>query len=143
MARTRRKKQKAAIQRELDPRRWAYLIFVLGGFMGAWLLGNLIDDGWALLWAYWPQYFGRPSPFYANVAGIFIAVVATVWAMRKQHWFKFTTEVVVEISQVTWPTRAETRAATIVVIVITLICSGLLATMDVFWSEFTDLLYGI
>jgi preprotein translocase subunit SecE len=143
MARTRRKKQKTAIQRELDPRRWAYLIFVLAGFLGAWVLGNLIDDGWALIWAYWPQYVGRPSPFWANMAGIAIAIAATLWAVRKAHWFKFTTEVVVEISQVTWPTRAETRAATIVVIIITLICSGLLATMDVFWSEFTDLLYGV
>lgn len=143
MARTRRKKQKSAIQRELDPRRWAYLIFVLGGFLGAWVLGNFFDDAWAFIWAYWPQYVGRPVPLYANIAGIVIAIIATVWALRKEHWFKFTTEVVVEISQVTWPTRAETRAATIVVIIITLICSGLLATMDVIWSEFTDLLYGI
>jgi preprotein translocase subunit SecE len=143
MARTRRKKQKDAIARELDPRRWAYLIFVLGGFLGAWVLGNLFDDGWALLWSYWPQYFGRPVPLYANLAGIGIAIVATIWALRKEHWFKFTTEVVVEISQVTWPTRAETRAATIVVVIITLICSGLLATMDVVWSKATDLLYGI
>lgn len=143
MARTRRTKRKSAIQRELDPRRWAYLIFVLGGFLGAWVLSHFLEDAWAFVWAYWPQYVSRPVPLYANIIGIAIAIAATVWAIRKPHWLKFTTEVVLEISQVTWPTRAETRAATIVVIVITLICSGLLASMDMMWSEFTELLYGI
>jgi len=44
---------------------------------------------------------------------------------------------------VTWPTRVETRAATVVVVVITLICSALLSGMDFFWSGVTDWLYGI
>jgi preprotein translocase subunit SecE len=143
MARTRRNKSKDAVKRELDPRRWAYLIFVLAGFMGAWVLSHFIEDAWAFVWSYWPNYVGRPVSLYANIAGISIAVAGTVWSLRKAHWVKFTTEVVVEISQVTWPTRSETRAATFVVIVITLICSGILAGMDTIWSQFTDLLYGI
>ena len=48
-----------------------------------------------------------------------------------------------EVSQVTWPTRAETRAATIVVVVLTIVCSILLAIMDLFWSNVTDWLYSL
>jgi preprotein translocase subunit SecE len=142
MAEGRRKRRKDAIQRELDPSRWAYLIFALGGFMGAWVLTNFIEEVWAILWRYWPQ-IGRPSALVSNVAGISIAVVAAIIAMRVQRWFRFTTEVVVEISQVVWPTRAETRAATVVVIVITLICSAILFGIDQVWSQFTDFIYGI
>ena len=142
MAETRRNKRKEAIQRELDPSRWAHLIFALGGFIGAWVLSNAIDDVWNIIWSYWPQ-IGRPNPLTSNIIGISVAVAGAIYAWRKERWFKFTTEVVVEISQVTWPTKAETRAATVVVIVMTLICSVILFGMDQMWSNVTDLLYGI
>lgn len=140
MARTRRKKGTST--RELDPRRWAYLIFVLGGFLGAWVLSNAIEDIWAVIWS-WSPTIERPSPLLSNLAGITIAFGSALYAMRKERWFKFTIEVVEEISQVTWPTRAETRAATIVVIIMTLICSTILWSMDQIWSTVTNWLYGI
>jgi preprotein translocase subunit SecE len=139
----RTKKGKGAIKREMDPRRWAYLIFALGGFMAAWVLSHVIEEGWDMMWSAWPDRVPRASVFYSNVAGIGVAVIGTLVALRKEAWFRFSTEVVIEISQVTWPTRAETRAATVVVIVMTLICSGLLFGMDQVWSNVTDLLYGI
>ena len=142
MAETRQKKRKEAIKRELDPSRWAHLIFALGGFIGAWVLSNAIDDIWNIVWSYWPQ-IGRPNPLTSNIIGISVAVAAAIFAWRQERWFKFTTEVVVEISQVTWPTKAETRAATVVVIIMTLICSVILFGMDQMWSNVTDLLYGI
>jgi preprotein translocase subunit SecE len=141
MARTRRRKKNTST-RESDPRRWAYLIFVLGGFMGAWVLSHAIEDVWAMIWSWQPQ-IRRPDALWSNIAGISIAVASTIYALRKQRWFKFSIEVVEEISQVTWPTRAETRAATIVVIIITLICSTILWGMDQIWSTVTNWLYGI
>lgn len=140
MARTRRKH--APVTREKDPTRWAHAVFVVGAFVAAWVLTNLIDDMWAIGWSYWPQ-IGRPERVVSNGAGILIAIVAAGLAWRRRDWFKFVTEVVVEVSQVTWPTRDETRAATVVVIVMTFICSGLLAGMDFVWSAVTDWLYGI
>jgi preprotein translocase SecE subunit len=140
MAQTRRRKR-SDVSRELDPVRWTYVVFALGGFMAAWVLANVIEDGWAVWWSYQPA-IGRPSPFLSRLAAIGVALVATVVAVRRAVWFEFVTEVVVEISQVTWPTRAEVRAATIVVIMMTLICSAILAGMDSFWSTVTDTLYG-
>jgi preprotein translocase SecE subunit len=139
---SRRAKRKSTQQREFDPSRFAHFIFVAGGFVAAWVLTHLVEDSWALLWSYWPQV-GRPEALTANLIGIGVAVAGTLWAWRKPQWFKFCTEVVVEVSQITWPTKPEIRIATIVVIVITLIASAILAAMDTVWSEVTDLLYGI
>jgi len=139
---TRKKRRVAKVGREFDPSRWAHLIFVLGGFVAAWVLTHMIESVWALLWDSFPK-IGRPNTLTANTIGILVAIAGTVIAWRRAQWFKFATEVVVEIAQVTWPTRAEIRAATIVVIVMTLICSVLLFAMDQIWSNMTDLLYGI
>lgn len=142
MSRARRTKRKSTQTREFDPSRWAHLIFVLGGFVTAWVLTHAIEDVWSVVWAYWPQV-GREDAFKANVIGIGIAMLATAWAWRKKHWFQYITEVVTEVSQVAWPTKAEVRVATMVVILMTLICSVILATIDSVWSKVTDLLYGI
>lgn len=138
----RKKRKKPALKREFDPSRWAHLIFALGGFTGAWVLAHAVEDIWAILWQYFPT-IGRASSSTSNVIGITIALVATVITWRNPRYFKFATEVVVEISQVTWPTKSEIRAATVVVIVITIITSALLFGMDQIWSLVTDSLYGI
>lgn len=137
-----RKKRRVAPKGEFDPRKWAHPIFAIGGFLGAWVLSHAIDDIWAIVWGYYPQYVSRPSEMTANLVGIGIALALTVYAWRREDWFKFTTEVVTEVAQVVWPTKAETRGATIVVIVISLLCSLLLFGMDQIWSTLTSLLYG-
>jgi len=142
MSRVRRTPRKSTQAREFDPSRWAHLVFVLGAFVGAWVLTHAIEDIWAITWSYYPQV-GREDPFLANVAGIVIAIAATAFAWRKPLWFQYVTEVVTEVSQVTWPTKPEIRVATMVVIVMTLVCSVILASMDSVWSKVTDLLYGI
>jgi preprotein translocase subunit SecE len=128
---------------EYDPSRWAHASFVLGGFMVGWMSANLIEDMWAFIWSQWPQYVGRPSTMWSNVAAVVVALIATFWAWRKDKYFRFISEVATEVSQIIWPTRSETRAATVVVVVITLICSGLLFGMDQFWSTFTSALYDL
>lgn len=141
MARTRKRKP-AKKSQDLDPSRWTHAIFALGGFISAWVLVNFVDDMWAFLGTYWPQ-LGRPKSWMSTGIGIVLALILTIWAWRKEKYFKFVSEVVVEVSQVTWPTRAETRAATVVVIVISLICSGLLWFMDVTWNKVTTFLYAL
>lgn len=143
MASSRKRQAQAGLKRDFDPRRWAYLIFVLGGFMAAYVLSNALIDIWDLAWAQWPQSVPRASELQASYVGIGVALIATLYAFRRKDWFQFCTEVVTEVSQVIWPTRAETRAATIVVIVMTFISAIILWGMDRLWATITNWLYGI
>ena len=52
-------------------------------------------------------------------------------------------EVVEELTKVTWPTRAETGAATVVVIVTVLLCSAYLGVFDAMWLWLTDKILGV
>ncbi len=141
MARSKRTRAKSS--REFDPSRWAHVCFVVGGFLAAWFFAHLVEDSWAFIWSQWPQVVGRPNPYWSKGSGIAIAVVLTFWAWRKEDYFKFISEVATEVSQIVWPTKAETKQAVIVVIVITLICSGLLFVMDQAWRAVTDALYSL
>lgn len=141
-SRRRKRRPGSSLKRDFDPRRWAFVIYALGAAMGVYVFGHIIDDGWSILWSYYPQV-GRSNTLTAFLIGSGIALVGTIYAYRRKDYFRFTTEVVTEISQVTWPTKAEIRQATIVVIVITAICSLLLFGMDQVWSYLTNLLYGI
>ena len=139
---TRRKKRRAPIKRDFDPARWAHVIFFVLGAGAAWVLSNATEDIWAITFDYYPQV-GRATELTSSIVGTSIALVATIYAWRRKDYFKFCTEVVTEISQVTWPTRAEIRANTGIVIMVTLICSVILFAMDQLWSQATNLLYGI
>ena len=139
---SRRKKRRTPIKRDFDPARWAHVIFFVLGAAGAWVLVNATDNIWAILFDYYPQV-GRPSELGASSIGMGLALAGTIYAWRRKDYFKFCTEVVTEISQVTWPTKAEIRANTGIVIMVTLICSVILFAMDQIWSSATNLLYGI
>ena len=70
-----RKKRRVAVKREFDPSRWAHLIFVLGGFVGAWVLAHAIEDIWDIIWSYYPQ-IGRPDAMKANIAELTVSRTA-------------------------------------------------------------------
>lgn len=141
MARTRKRKKQGS--QEFDSSRWAHAVFALFAGIAAWMFGHLVEDVWAVLWARWPADVPRPNQYWSQGIGAVIGIGMMIWVWSRERYFKFVTEVVTEVSQIIWPTRAETRAATVVVVVITLICSGLLALMDTFWTEVTDWIYGL
>ena len=136
-------RRKLVVAREFDPSRWAHAAFFVGFLLLAYVFSNLTEDAWAILWSYWPRSLSRPAANLSTAIGVSLALVGAIVAWRNKRWFQFVSEVAVEVSQVSWPTKAETRAATIVVIVLTLVCSVILAVMDLFWSNVTDWLYGL
>ena len=142
MARARKRKKQGG-PREFDPSRWAHVVFALFAGMTAWAFSHLVEDLWGYTWAQWPQYVGRPNEYWAQGIGAVLGVGLMVWVWSRERYFRFVAEVATEVSQIIWPTRAETRAATIVVVIITLICSCILALMDAFWSRVTDWLYAL
>ena len=129
--------------KDFDPTRWTHVVFAVGAALLVWLFIHFVTDVWAVLWAAYPASIGRVNDNYAAAIGslVGLGVGAFLWSRSKN--FNFVNEVVIEVSQVIWPTRAETRAATIVVVAITFICAGLLWLMDSFWAVTTDWLYAL
>ena len=135
-------RKKLVVSRDFDSSRWAHAAFFVGFLMLAFVLTNFTEDLWAILWSYYPRALGRPNSEMSTSIGIVVSLVAAVLAWRNKRWFKFISEVATEVSQVTWPTRAETRAATIVVIVMSIIAAVILFAFDFVWSNLTELVYG-
>lgn len=142
MARARKRTKQGGPQ-EFDSSRWTHAVFAVFAGINAWAFSHLVEDVWGFLWARWPQYIGRPSELWAQGVGAAVGIAIIVWVWSRKRYFDFVSEVATEVSQIIWPTRAETRAATVVVVVITLICAGLLSVMDLFWSRLTDWIYAL
>ena len=70
-----------------------------------------------------------------------LAIAAGVFAYRHPRAHAFSTDVVSELRKVSWPNRKETQSATVVVIVTTLIISGILYLFDTVWARLTGLIY--
>ena len=120
--------------------RYVHLAFVLTGLLSAFLLAVLfeavarwfVDD--LRMWAGLLE-----TTWYA----IPIAAGGTFIAWRNEGVFTWATEVAAELNKVTWPTREETRASTIVVMIITVIFAGILGLFDMVFSYLTDLLQAV
>ncbi|MEL6341190.1 MAG: preprotein translocase subunit SecE [Myxococcota bacterium] len=78
-----------------------------------------------------------------DVAAYGIATVAAVFTLNYATTRQLATEVVDELSKVTWPTREETGNNTVVVIITVLICSAYLGLFDAVWLWVTDWILGV
>ena len=74
--------------------------------MGAWVLAHAIEDIWAIHLVVLPADRPRQTRCTPTSRASRSRWAGTIYAWRRQDYFKFCTEVVVEISQVTWPTRS-------------------------------------
>ena len=64
------------------------------------------------------------------------AAAAYIWVTPKTH--DVSLDIVAELRKVSWPSFPETRAATVAVIVASLIAAALLGMFDVLWQFLTD-----
>lgn len=135
-------KKRRKVEREFDPGRWAHAFFAVTTLVACWLCVNVVQDGWAMLWSIWPQYIPRPSAQLPRVIGIVIGLAISLVVWRRRKNFEYVTETATEVSQVVWPTRAETRSAVGVVVVLTIISSAILFAFDSIWQYATNWIYG-
>ena len=75
---------------------------------------------------------------WASVIGLGIAAAAALYCWVNPRMHEISQEIVAELRKVTWPSLAETRAATVAVIVASLIAAVLLGLFDVAWQFLTD-----
>jgi len=103
-----------------------HLMFAVGALLAAFLLSKTGDWVWS--------YFAKPNELVINGVALLIAASVAVIAYKNERVFAAATEVTRELEKVTWPTRKETSAATIVVIVTVAIAAIILFTFDYIWG---------
>jgi preprotein translocase subunit SecE len=113
--------------------RWVQYVFVIVAAVMLWFL----DKVGTLVW----QNFAEPPTLAISALAAVISISGTIAVYRNDRAQHLVTDVVLELSKVTWPTRRETYASTIVVIVTSLIAAAVVGAFDFVWSYFTDLLY--
>ncbi len=75
---------------------------------------------------------------WCTVIGLGITAVAAIWLWLTPKTHDVSLEIAAELRKVSWPSFVETRAATIAVIVASIIAAVLLGLFDVFWQFLTD-----
>jgi preprotein translocase subunit SecE len=75
---------------------------------------------------------------WCTVIGLGSVAVAAVWLWLTPKTHEVSLEIAAELRKVSWPNWPETRAATIAVIVASVIAAALLGLFDVFWQFLTD-----
>ena len=83
--------------------------------------------------------FGNDSSWsYSTFIGLAITGGVALYLWTRPSTREGSFEIAAELRKVTWPSMAETRAATIAVIVASLVAAVLLGLFDVFWQFLTD-----
>jgi preprotein translocase subunit SecE len=114
----------------MGPNKYVHLLFAVGSLLAAFLLSKTGDWVWS--------YFAKPNELIINVAAVFVAAVLGVLAYRNERAFAAAYDVTRELEKVTWPTRKETSAATVVVLVTVSIASVILWGFDLIWGSLAN-----
>ncbi len=76
----------------------------------------------------------------ATLVALAGAVALMFWAYKRRDYRAYITEVVLELAKVTWPSLEETKRATLVVSMFTIVASAFIFFADKFWQYVTDFL---
>jgi preprotein translocase subunit SecE len=114
----------------MGPNKFVHLTFAIGGILAAFLLSRVGDWVWS--------FFSKPNDLAINGVAIVVAAVAAVATYRNERVFSSVVDVTRELEKVSWPTRKETSAATVVVLVTVIISAVILSSFDALWAFFTN-----
>jgi preprotein translocase subunit SecE len=110
--------------------KFIHLTFALTGLMAAFLLSRVGEWVWS--------YFSKPNDLAINAVAVTGAAIAAYVAYRNERVFATVHDITRELEKVSWPTRKETSAATIVVLVTVSIAAVILSGFDAIWAFFTN-----
>ena len=119
----------------MGPNKAVHLMFLSGGIIlffllfwtGEWIVGSVVR---------------HPNEYLLQGVAAAIALGTGIALYRNERVYTLANEVTTELKKVTWPTRKETQAATLVVIVTVIVAAILLGSFDMIWSWVTDRIYG-
>jgi preprotein translocase subunit SecE len=79
----------------------------------------------------------------SDLLGLVTAIALTIVLKRNERVSTYALEVGNELSKVTWPTWKETKMATFIVIIITIIISLILGVFDWVWAALSSIVYDV
>lgn len=120
---------------ENAPNKPVHLVFLCGGLLLFYLLK------WTADWI-WGYFTRAPNELYVTLFAAGVALVTGIILYRSERTYTLVNEVTTELKKVSWPTSKEVKAATIVVIVMTIIAAVILGFFDFMWSNITEFIYG-
>ncbi len=118
-----------------EPNKPVHLIYLCGGLLAFYLLN------WTSEWI-WGFFTKTPSELITTLGAATVALLGAVYLYKNERSYGLVTEVAGELDKVVWPNFKDTRTATIVVIVMTIISALLLGVFDYIWAQGTMLIYG-
>src|SRR5262245_13125830 len=104
----------------MGPNKFVHLTFALAGILAAFIVSRATDWVWS--------YFAKPNDLIINVVAVVLAGSAALMAYRNERVFSAVVDVTRELEKVSWPTRKETSAATVVVLVTVMISAVILSS---------------
>ena len=110
--------------------KFIHLTFAVAGLLAAFLLSRAADWIWS--------YFSKPNELIVNTFAVVVAAAGAYVAYRNERVFATVHDITRELEKVSWPTRKETSAATVVVLVTVAIAAIILSGFDAIWSFFTN-----
>jgi len=119
--------------------RWVAVGYIVFALLAGFFLEHVLLAGFGTFTV--TQPLTRPlwnDWTWSSLIGLLISFGAAfyLWTNAKSREVSF--EIVAELRKVSWPGLQETRAATIAVIVASLIAAALLGLFDVLWQFLTD-----
>lgn len=126
----------------MGPTRWVTLGFVVMAVIVAITMSKALADlaGMAGVSRWDMELIGRDVTLTTAVAWAG-SLFGALYYFRHEKWHGLASEVVVELRKVVWPTRIETRQATVVVVITTIIIAAILYLFDAVWSGLTSAIY--
>ena len=127
----------------MNVKRYVNMGFVLGGILAWVCFAPFFAWVFELIAPAWDRPLIGTEFRVSNLLGLTSAVLLTAYFFVRDDIHTQAMEIGNELSKVTWPKWDETRTATIVVIITTIIIASLLGFFDIVWAWVTDHIYAI
>jgi len=127
----------------MNVRRYVNMGFVVTGIL-AWLVLAPFFR-WLMEWLIpsWDMNVLGGEFRVSDLLGLVAAILGTIYIWMREDIYTSALEIGNELSKVTWPKWSETRVATVVVIITTIIVAAILGVLDLVWAKITTFIYDI
>jgi preprotein translocase subunit SecE len=125
------------VAQENAPNKPVHLIYLCGGVLLFFVLQWTIDWLWGYVIPWW-----SPTEITTSIVSFSLVLISGIVLYRDDRAYGMVNDIANELKKVTWPTAKEVRAATIVVIVMSIISAIILGFFDFVWANLTELVYG-